>query len=141
MTTKDKRPLAITLLSILLVVNSMTSLLFALYRILSGTNLVLESALLLPKYFLNILDIFSIFYSIWVFVLVVGLWKMRKWSWIGTLITQAISGLIVILAGVFGWIRGDFQSNIFTLIASMIFTLWIICYFLRPKIKAAFHMN
>jgi hypothetical protein len=58
------------------------------------------------------------------------------------LITQATGGLIAILSGIFGWLRGDLlRADFFTLIASLIFSLGIIYYLLRPRTKAAFHIN
>jgi hypothetical protein len=143
MTTSNKRPLGITILAILFLLNATTSLVGALYRTLSGSSLVLGRALLLPKYFLVALDIFSVFFGIWTIVLVIGLWKMRRWSWIGTILTQVIGSLITVLGGIFVWQRGDFllQSYIFALIASLMFTAVIVCYFLRPNIKAAFYVD
>jgi hypothetical protein len=142
MTTSNKRPIGITILAILFLLNATTSLVGALYTTLSGSSLVLERALLLPKYFLVALDVFSVFFGIWTVVLVIGLWKMRRWSWIGTLLTQVIGSLITVLVGVVVWQRGDFlQSDIFGLIASLMFSAVIVYYFLRPNIKAAFHVD
>lgn len=143
MTTSNKRPLGITILAILFFLNATTSLVSALYRTLSGSSLVLERALVLPKYFLVALDVFSVFFGIWTVVLVIGLWKMRRWSWIGTLLTQVIGSLTTVLVGVIAWQRGNFlQSDIlFGLIASLMFSAAILYYFLRPNIKTAFHVD
>lgn len=142
MPNPNQRPLGITLFASLLLLISITNLVIAFYRIFSGTSLVVEEALLLPKYSLVALDSFSLFFSIWTTTLSIGLWKMRRWSWLGTLITQSIWVLMTISAGVVGWPKEDLlPSDIFGLVASLIFAAVIVCYFLRPKIKSAFRVN
>ena len=142
MASSNHRPRGITLLAIWFFLNAVGNLVFSAYNILSGINLVLERALVLPKYFLVIQDVLSLFFNSWIVFLCFGLWQMRRWAWRGTLITQYIKIFVLISVSILLGLRGEFtMSYVLRLVGSLIFIAVIFYYFLRPKIKTAFHIN
>jgi len=64
----EKRPIAITLISVLGIIYSI----FIIYFLYYVSSLKLET--------FNMIYLFLIFYLLWLFICMIGLWKMKSWA-------------------------------------------------------------
>lgn len=137
--TLKQRPLGITLLAISLIINGLFGLLMSLYNTFSGASTLIGQALLWPLYWIVLLDVFIILLSVLTLVLGFGLWKMRRWGWLGALGREAIGILAVITVVVMDQTdQYGSRYGVLSSIGIIAFSLFIISYLLRPKVKAAF---
>lgn len=76
------------------------------------------------------LGIVSLILGVAAIALGVGMWQLKPWAWMGTLVVQGIG----VLQNIWIMIDQGFGAGIISLVINVI----IIAYLLRPEIKAAF---
>jgi hypothetical protein len=112
------RPLGVTILAIL-------QLLGALSWLFLGF-LVLAVALLLPPLAM-LIALIPLFIGIIGFILFLGLWGLKSWAWIWTIVANILS-IIVIVA----------QNTVMVNIIQLAISLIIVIYLFSPGIKSHF---
>lgn len=129
------RPTGVTILAILQFIGAIFTILGSLFALIGGgivTTLGIggsspEAAaaggvIMFFSVFMLVLGIISI-------VLAIGLWQMKEWAWIATLVLQGITIAIQILQLVLG------KAPNFL---SLAFAVVIVIYLMRPEVKQAF---
>ncbi len=133
----SQRPTGVTILAVLQLLNSALGLLLSLGVLLlgglviSGMGAENSGEAVAIGGVLLFLAIFFLIFSLIGLIMGYGLWTLRAWAWLGTLIFQGIG----ILAHIVTLFAGDLSGGS---VMGLVISGVIINYLLQPNVKRAF---